>query len=538
MKSYPFIVSCDWFAYSCTCEASQQPHVCDEIVHTSEVRLLDNGGAQIQSFARRSPELNQRLTAPGCPHTFIIKESPEHHPYYESSACAYVGKAPLAHLFYRCKRADQPFSCQVKVDNSRLYYYGWDEQLWYLIQALGWKISHVNRIDVCVDFNLMAGGRVPLRFVQDYLSEPTAQRPSFIRHSSNKARAVLTRRVSCIDYHTLSWGTRDSAVQVNLYNKSLELQEKTFKPWIVERWNAGGLHHDPAGTLTGKPWNVWRLEFSINPSAVCLRKKPNANLHFDDDLVREIGIHDVATPEMLLQTFRILLPAYFTFHVLTKEAQQAGRRVKDLPTIQLFNVGLMDDEGDAVMYKPACVRYFKKSTRTDRLLLNRLLDNYESADLNVNERAAFQVVIDKLIEFYNEKRDVLQRVNLADDVLDEFLRESFGAGKKKTMPAVQSVKRKASRWVRMLRGVHSRDILCFEEALAQLETLEDTDLFKSCLAFAQHVSFGAMPDEAISQWVDEDAERCYLEDRAAQDMLVSESAKNTRPQAEDTYENN
>ena len=527
MKSYPFIISCDWFALSCSCEAGHSPNIADEIVYTGET---DAKGYPI-SVRRISPNLGQKFRTDDCPYTFIVCETTEHHPFYESSALIKVGNTPVAHIFYRCKRAGMPFSCQVKVDNSRLYFEGWSQQTLALIKALGWHVISVNRIDVCADFNLFANGRAPLRFCQDYLSDPTASRCSFIRHSSNKVRAVLTRRLGCVEYHTLSWGTRDSAVQVNLYNKSLELQEKVNKPWILQRWTQGGLVHDPKGEFTGKPQVVWRVEFSLNPAAVCFK-----NLRPADAAVREIGIHDVDSPVALLMTFRSLLPAYFKFHELWPSDVASDRKVKDLREVTLFNVGALPEEyGDAVPYKPLGVRYFRKSTRTDRMLLNRLLDSYESDGLSAEERAAFNVVIHKLIEVYQEREDIIKDINLADDVLQEWLQSALAPKGciDKSATASSSVKRAASRWVRMLKGVHDPSLDAFAEALMYLETLEDTDAFQSCLKFAQKVSCGPMPNEAVEDFIEQDIQEAYLQDRAELDMLVPDSAKYTPQDAED-----
>lgn len=419
---------------------------------------------------------------------------------YECAALAKAGNAPTAIIFYQCKRKDQQFSAQVKVENSRLYYAGWAEALLALIRALNWTVQRVNRIDVCCDFNTFANGRSPMKFCQDYLSKPTKGRPSFIRHSSNKVRAVATRRLTQVAYETLSWGTRDSAVQVNLYNKSLELTEKTDKPWIRQRWVENGLLHDPAGKMSGKPSHVWRLEFSLNPSAVCLRAKKAND-------VSEFNINHVCTPAALIETFNVLLPAYFSFHFLTKEdSNAAGKRVRDLPLVELFKYD------DAVLYRPMGVRYFHKSTRTDRLLLKRLHAVIDDDALSSDEKQAFAVVVNRLIEIYLSDLSRFDLSKMSDSIMQSYLRECFAEltsseGTKRIAEQDQQ-QRRARRWVRMLRGAHDSDLAKYEEAMSRLLSYENDDAFKQCLEYCQKVSWAPLSDcsDALSDYIDCDVE--------------------------------
>ena len=47
----------------------------------------------------------------------------------------------------------------------------------------------------------------------------------------------------------------ESNVDTYLYNKTKEMQDKKYKPWIVEAWKRAGID-------TSK--DVWRLEFSLH----------------------------------------------------------------------------------------------------------------------------------------------------------------------------------------------------------------------------------------------------------------------------------
>lgn len=459
MKDYPYIVSCDWFAFSLSTEGG---HCIDaDSVFTDSAR------------------------------TFHVEDTTEHHPMFSRSCLMKEGSAPIAHIFFDCKRPEQPFSAQLKVDNSRLYFAGWSDAVMALVRALRWRVQGVARIDVCADFNYFANGRLPLLFVRDYLSDPTRTRPSFIRHSSNKFRTIGTRFLSAVNYATISWGTRESAVQTNLYNKSLELREVCDKPWIRQRWVENGLLD---GDFNGKHYDVWRVEFSIKPSAVYVYNK---NV---PDEVSLLSIDNVSSPAQLVNTWMMLHPRYFTFHELPYG--NTKRRVRDLPIVTLFN------RNDALIYAVKGLRYFRKAAKAEKLLVRRLQALEESTQLTAAEKMAFSAVIGKLTDIYMMKRESAAKENLADDVLQEYLVSCFADLANPDHSAISTVnkewRRRASQWVRMLKGTHDSDIENFADALRQLEVLSDSDTFQQCLNFANYVAGSTMPDDVISDLVDED----------------------------------
>ena len=467
MKNYPIVVSCDWFAYSCSCEGGVVPEI----------------GCAVED----------NITA----HNFHFEESPEHHPFYECSCLAKSGNAPVAHLFFRCKRADRANSCQVKVDNSRLYYSGWAESLHALLRALRWRVQFVNRIDICADFNYFANGRLPLSFCQDYLSQPTKNRPSFIRHSSNKVRAIATRTLRSLNYETLSWGPRDSAVQTNLYNKSLELETKCDKPWIRQRWVEGGLLH---GEIDGKKHYVWRVEFSINPSALMMIKSDT------DEVIGNLNINNVCNPAALIETWEVLHPRYFTFHILTKDALKNDKlRIRDLEVVELFK------RDYCVKYQVKGVQYFRKSTRTDRLLLKRLMEQLDEEQMDADMKKSFYAVTERLLEQFMLKDSATYREYLPEDTIASYLESCFHdiirPDDEASKTQNNECRRRARMWTRMLQGSHDPDLEKFSDALRQLETLSGTQSFEDCLRYANYVCGTTMPDEAISDWVDDEVLR-------------------------------
>lgn len=465
MKNNLWLPSCDWFAVSCIAS----PH--DLTALSSPSFVLEVGALHID-----------------------LKEPKESHPYYQRAALLRAGSYDIAHIFWECKRPEHRDSCLLKVANCRLYYAGWSDEVRAILAALRWRFHHIARVDVCVDFNFFANGRLPLSFVQDYLSRPRQSRPSFIRRGSNKFRAFGEKSTANLLYETLSWGTRDSAVQVNLYNKSIELTH-TDKPWIREKWEAVGLKDGKQSD--GKIAYVWRVEFSVNPAAVGWKTLAEV-----DKVVREMSIEDVATQGQLATTFAALLPRYFQFYTLTPADVRARRRVRDLSPVILFS------EVDKASFVPASVRYFRKSTRADRNVFRKLQQYREELNLDEKQQQAWLEVQLKVAQLMRMKAP-----NLGEDVLTRWLQSSFSPVVKTEQDAVVA-QRGVGRLVRMLQGAHDEDCESFMYAVHDYEEMTGDNAFKAMLAHANDIGSTWLPDEAIA----EDFDRLTDEDMLASDV--------------------
>lgn len=462
MKKNTWITSCDWFAVSC-----RRP-IADYAVQPSD---CEYGTMR-----------------------FTMSKATEKHPFYYESLLVKLGTHDVATIFYMCKRPEHKESCQIKVANSRLYFYGWADELQALMAALHWQFVMVNRIDICADFNYFANGRLPLSFVQDYLSKPRAARPSFIRRGSNKFRAFGEKPRGALLYETLSWGTRDSAVQVNLYNKSIEL-ESHDKPWIRQKWDAAGLLHGK--DETGKSHYVWRVEFSVNPSNVSWKSTEPADVQ-----VREMSLDDVRAQGQCDITFSAMLPRYFQFYYLSQSDIKAKKRVRDLTPVVLFT------DVDRVSVKPAIVRYFRKSNRTDKLAWKKLEEYKQSLPLSPAEIDAFDVVQKRVSDALS-----IVKPNTAEDVLSNWLASCYQPLEKGAQEGLsaRSYKRECARLVRMLQGAHDEDTMAFAQAVTRFQEWAKDDAFQAMLAHANDIGASYLPDDAISDIIDDwDEEEAFL----------------------------
>lgn len=140
----------------------------------------------------------------------------------------------------------------IKVSNRQLYSnILWDE-LGRFTALLNRKLDDliVTRCDICADFNYFSNGMLPCVVVEQLAKQ------NFARVGKGKFALYGLQTSAGHIYNGIRFGAHGSESSIYLYNKSLELKEKVYKPYIVERWQE---HQLDCG-------HVWRLEISLNPT--------------------------------------------------------------------------------------------------------------------------------------------------------------------------------------------------------------------------------------------------------------------------------
>lgn len=464
MKNNIYCVSCDWYAISVLC-----PWATDEVLvdpaqsmpasksafytptKSEDDGLPDVLGKPLHEWAPRC-FLGEQFTCGG--EVFVVADSDQFNPAFHDSVALLHKGGLFAHVFFRPRHpAVDKRAAQVKLDNSALYNVRWPSLLQLMMRACRMQFVRVVRVDVCADFEYFANGRLPLRFCQDYLRKPTAARPSFIRKSSNKLAARVTKRFDKLLWETLSWGSRDSAVQVNLYNKTLELQTKHDKPWIRAKWREFGL---PDDISKGCKRYVWRVEFSLNPSAKFVMDSTFRRL-------REIHSSDVGSQAALDSTFAALLPDYFQFYYLYPSDVKAKRRVKDLQPVVLFS------DVDRAPFKLRGYRPVHTTPARIPRLLAAIDDFVHYQCMSPRELEAMQLLRNRIADAYGMERMQEAGELRADDVLLGFLN---GLQPMKHHAWWQSPKQKhreLQRYLGMLKASHSPALEHFTTGYRELD---------------------------------------------------------------------
>ena len=106
------------------------------------------------------------------------------------------------------------------------------------------------------------------------------------------------------------------------------------------------------------------------------------------------------------------------------------------------------------------------------------------------------------------KRQQASDDNLPEDTITQYLQSCFAEVIPLNDDTLRTQNREFSRrarlWARMLQGAHDPDMANFQDALRQLEELSGSSTFEQCVRYANYVAGTTMPDEAVSDWVDEE----------------------------------
>jgi hypothetical protein len=137
----------------------------------------------------------------------------------------------------------------VKFQNKILYNYNIAEYCVTFLTDHNLKFNNITRVDLCTDFNYFYNHMNPRAFITRLMKNKILgnNRCAVRLEGFQKERWRM---------HYLRYGSHRSLASVYLYNKSKEMQDKIFKPYIFDQWQQMELN-------TELP--IWRLEFSLRP---------------------------------------------------------------------------------------------------------------------------------------------------------------------------------------------------------------------------------------------------------------------------------
>lgn len=291
-------------------------------------------------------------------------------------------------LSYPRAKTSRQDSFQLKIHNYWLYQPECWQMLSYVCGTLGLAVQSISRLDLAADFNMFANGMHPIEFIRQFMSGEIKKkgrsqgRVNFTQSYTQSSKSGTT--TDTLSFNALTIGKRSSDACCYLYNKSLEMEEETKKPWIIETWKAAGLN----------PEEVWRLEISMTAKAlICMDKESGEYINF--------GLSNITDPETdctPLRLYFIQLQSLFFF--FRPSGQRNVSREKMLP---LF--------GEVIPFKRSVLRNCNPSDRAERVLIKKLhtlVDRYRgfSRDDLFEMRAYADRLADScgLGSWYKEKR--------------------------------------------------------------------------------------------------------------------------------------
>lgn len=198
----------------------------------------------------------------------------------------------------------------IKFENSLLYFADAELIISNFLKHCNIHILSITRIDLAVDFKKFQNGLLPQSLIKGFMKE------KYLKNGRGKY-TLIGEQKNVTEVNYLRFGTKASDVNVILYNKTLEMKQKTYKPYIAELWK----------NLEGSPLaDVWRLEFSLKAKATT----------FIDETTGEIEVVNLSILSNNQQKKRIiasLIDRYFEFKI--NDGQKNKTRMKQLPIFNL-----------------------------------------------------------------------------------------------------------------------------------------------------------------------------------------------------------
>jgi len=200
-----------------------------------------------------------------------------------------------------------PLMILVKFDNWVLYGHDLPTYVKQFMTLNELTFQNISRVDICADFQEFTNKMKPQNFIHKFV------RSTCIKFGKcSKFRAVGSQVGSVHVFESLKFGSNLSEISYYLYNKSKEMKEVKWKPWIAERWKKGGFDPDK---------DTWRLEFSIKSGA-------KEMLNQDTGETRLLASLEILEWKILNISYNILRHHYFRF--VWNDGQKKKSRMREL----------------------------------------------------------------------------------------------------------------------------------------------------------------------------------------------------------------
>lgn len=248
------------------------------------------------------------------------------------------------------------------------------------LQRYGFRYKSISRIDLCFDSNVWEHGLKPQNFVRRFLDR------EYLMNSKTRLRmdfSIMAGMSRGFDMNSFSFGSKTSPVFTRLYNKSKEMREVKFKPYIVECWQHNGLSVED---------DVWRIEFAVKSDGAKM-------LHLSTGELFRIDLGQLEFQDAIEDLFFGFADRYFCWKY--NDGTKNKTRMKD---IEIF------PKKRRRTLRPLRITSATDSTRADRIFIKRLhtymgqMSNLDPSDEALLWKVSDLVSYNKtLIKWRNDK---------------------------------------------------------------------------------------------------------------------------------------
>lgn len=330
----------------------------------------------------------------------------------------------------------EPESCHIRLANRTLYQPKPIQQLTSFIIKYGYEYRGISRVDVCCDLTIFDNGMKPQDLANKYMKDKIWKvHQSHIAPYTNDGDDTWRIPISLgahgketktgRTWNSLKWGSPKSALSTKLYNKTLELETNSGKFYIKDTWVKAGLcdlqkvryeYRNPKtkeveirakqvcvvpGSAVdheipieeAKKIDVWRVEFSMNSEG---RKW----IDLGDNHIVDLSLNAFDNLDSLAATFFTCSEWLFCFIYakwITKGATRIKERTNRCKKLQLFNTKFLHSH-----YKPQRQTEMEDPSRTEKIMMNRLLAKSKDESLSEEYRKACHKVAREISKEHGE----------------------------------------------------------------------------------------------------------------------------------------
>lgn len=230
--------------------------------------------------------------------------------FLKKAVFSFEKEQPFAEMLFHPRTSVLPAcAAQLRVLNQHLYTENWLDRLRYILKSAHIECVSLSRIDLAVDFNRLYKGLSPKtlltsfikgKFLKIGISKGFLHFDDWGYKVANNASSLKGISFSKTPNITgCTWGAK-GYVQTQIYNKSKELREVKYKPWIVSTWERNGLNLNE---------DVWRAEIRIQKQgreleiAECL----------DEISGYQLSLYEISNPNRIYETFYAYAKKYLRF---------------------------------------------------------------------------------------------------------------------------------------------------------------------------------------------------------------------------------
>lgn len=297
-----------------------------------------------------------------------------------------IRRAPKSAVGRQVNGVLDPMACHVRLTNRTCYFQTPATIMQLFLERYGLHFQRISRVDVALDFTKF-----------DYGDDPADVMSRYFRHKYTKINQtnISAHGTDMWDgrlWNSVSWGNPKSMIGTKFYNKTMELRQKSDKPYIRQAWRAAQLVDDEftltkattndAGQIVQVPVDVWRVEFSVKSGTRKWFRMERADTRKKTYQSVENTLAMWSSREQLLTMFASLQQHYFHF-----KHYEAAKRKDRCQDKLLFNW-----KDQPAFYHLESVATTEQADRADNRLY-RLLQEYSETCVDSNVYRACSTVL-------------------------------------------------------------------------------------------------------------------------------------------------